>query len=209
MTDSNNGYHPRVGAFVEYNLSASLVDPQHWHYATVTCANVDGTYDVVDRATHTVQRGDVQPPAGKSVQQVVVGDLVLCQEDHQWYAGRVASLARDSGEDSNNTDEILSFQVQWVHRGVRADQLRPAKYLPLAVQGLVAIYPLAMLCVLFIAMILCTDNQKSRDETGESPRSPFAVITPSGCNPAVGRTVRGTPLRLPLHDMLCNFMTLV
>ena len=203
MTDTaGDGFRPRLGDLVEYNISASVADPYQWHLGNVRSVNADGTYDVSDEAVFKIPVAALRAPVGKNVQQVVAGDTVMCflsssasgQATDMWFPGRVRSTVLDNGEDG--TGELTACNVNLVHRGVRPAQLRPANLWAVSARSVVAIYPVAMLCVLAIAMIVVTDNLKSRDETGESPRPAFAVITPTGCDPAVGRKLYGNDTSL-------------
>ena len=52
-----------------------------------------------------------------------------------------------------------------------------------------------------MVMIVCTDNVISHDETGDGPKSPFALITPTGCNPLIGQRLYDTPHQHYRHTL--------
>ena len=95
--------------------------------------------------------------------------------------------------------------------------------------------PINMMVLLCVVMIVCTDNVISHDETGTSwfvtnfpitlvhsflvltsflthdnntgdgPKSPFALITPTGCNPLVGQRLYGNDSGMMLSDQGWQF----
>jgi hypothetical protein len=197
-------FSPQAGDWVEYNVSASLADPHQWQLGKLLGANADGTYDVCDEMmAFKISVGALYPPADKNVQQVNVGDEVMCSMPpsatglarDMLFAGRVRVLYRDNGEDG--TGDITDCKVNLVHRGVLQEQLRPPNLWASNARGLASIYFFAMLCVAFIAIGVVSDNQmRTVGQMGEAPRSAFAVITPTGCDPAVGRRLYGNDTNL-------------
>ena len=184
---TGTGYRPRIGAYVDVNVTSLVTEQHYWQFGTVTSENENGTYNVTTYDAMYAAPHAVQPAgagAGSNVQCLV---MPYGGTAERWFSGVVVRVNRDSGEDATN--EIISYSVRWTHIGVRSDQLRRAHLFARFARSIPFIYPVAMLCVLAIAMVVVTDNQKSRG--GGGPRAVFAVITPTGCDPAVGRKLYG------------------
>ena len=206
MADITDTSPPRsfvVGDRVQYYISYFGESPK-WYYAATVIAvnpqtnnNANETYDI--QSNFSVDAKSVRPFRG--------GEL---------HVGEICEFIQKKDEDGDPTETIPycittkyndgSFFLSFLQRGMQAEHLQklPSELNPF-ISFVVAINPMSMICLECISVIVCTDNVISHDETGDGPKSPFALITPSGCNALVGQRLYGNDSSMILSEQGWQF----